>query len=92
MRNIGRNDVVAHLGCSLQLAELRFRQVAGKTIRAAIEEARMNEVNRRLRQEVFSVQETAKALGFTSANHLTRIYRRHFGRTISETLAAIRNQ
>lgn len=92
MRNIGRNDVVAHLGCSLQLAELRFRQVAGKTIRAAIEEARMNEVNRRLRQEGFSVQETAKALGFTSANHLTRIYRRHFGRTISETLAAIRNQ
>ena len=86
LRNLTRADVVAHLGCSLQLAELRFRQIAGKTIRAAIEDARMNEVNRRLRQENFSVRETAKALGFTSANHLSRIYRRHFGRTISEAL------
>ncbi len=87
MRNLTRKDVVAHLGCSLQLAELRFRQIAGHTIRESIEIARMNEVNRRIRQSGFSVRETAKALGFTSANHMTRIYRRHFGRTITEASA-----
>lgn len=89
LRNIARADVVAHLGCSLQLAELRFRQIAGQTIREAIETARMNEVNRRMRQSGFSVRETAKAMGFTSANHLSRIYRRHFGRTISEAHEAL---
>ena len=87
MRNLTRKDVVAHLGCSLQLAELRFRQIAGHTIRESIEIARMNEVNRRIRQSGFSIRETAKALGFTSANHMTRIYRRHFGRTITEACA-----
>lgn len=82
MRNIGRNNVVAHLGCSLQLAELRFRQIAGTTIRMAIENARLEEAARRLRSE--SVRQVAQEMGFTSANQLTRIYRRHFGKTISQ--------
>ena len=82
MRNIGRNDVVAHLGCSLQLAELRFRQIAGTTIRMAIENARLEEAARRLRSE--SVRQVAQEMGFTSANQLTRIYRRHFGKTITQ--------
>ena len=82
MRNIGRNDVVAHLGCSLQLAELRFRQIVGTTIRMAIENARLEEAARRLRSE--SVRQVAQEMGFTSANQLTRIYKRHFGKTITQ--------
>lgn len=88
LRSLTRKDVVAHLGCSLQLAELRFRQIAGRTIRESIEIARLNEVSRRMRQEGFSVQSTARELGFSSANHLTRLYKRHFGRTITEDRAA----
>jgi len=90
LRKLTRKDVVAHLGCSLPLAELRFRQIAGRTIRASIEIARLNEVNRRMRENSFSVRETATALGFSSANHLTRLYKRHFGRTITEVLGSQR--
>ena len=82
-RNIGRHEVVAHLGCSLQLAELRFRQIVGTTIRMAIENARLEEAAKRLRSE--SVRRVAQEMGFTSANQLTRIYRRHFGKTITQS-------
>lgn len=82
-RKLTRQEVAEHLGYSLQLIELRFRQHLGKTIRETIESIRLEEVNRRLLQEDFSVQKTAQDLGFTSANHLTRVYRRHFGCTIT---------
>ena len=81
-RNLRRKDVVAHLGCSLQLAELRFRQIAGMTIRAAIEKARLEEVAHRLKSSNSSVRQIAAELHFNSASHLSRIYRRHFGHTI----------
>jgi len=82
-RNICRADVVAHLGCSLQLAELRFRQIVGTTISATIEKARMDEVVRRLKSEPRSVRQIAKEMHFSSANQLSRIYKRHFGTTIT---------
>ena len=83
-RDIRRTDVVAHLGCSLQLAELRFRQMTGATIRTAIENARLDEAARRLKSGESSVRKIAAELQFASASHLSRIYRRHFGLSITE--------
>jgi LacI family transcriptional regulator len=84
MNNISPEDVVAHLGCSRRLAELRFSQVSGTTIHRAITNARMNEVRRRIcRGE--SVSGIVKALRFTSANQLYQMYKRHFGHTVRQT-------
>ena len=84
MNNISPEDVVAHLGCSRRLTELRFSQVSGTTIHKAIINARMNEVRRRIcRGE--SVSGIVKALRFTSANQLYQMYKRHFGHTIRQT-------
>lgn len=82
-RNLSTADVVAHLGCSRRLAELRFSQVSGTTIGKAIENARMDEVRRRLGNGD-SVASIVKAMRFTSANLLYRVYKRHFGCTIRE--------
>ena len=82
-RPIRRTDVATHLGCSLQLAELRFRQVTGSSIHAVIEKTRMEVAAKALMSSDATVNQVAKELHFKSANQLSRIYKRHFGHTIS---------
>ncbi len=82
-RDISPADVVAHLGCSRSLAELRFSQVEGMTIRKAIENVRLNEAQRCL-QNGDRVCDVVAKMRFTSANQFYRIYKRHFGHTIRE--------
>ena len=83
IRDISPADVVAHLGCSRSLAELRFAQIEGMTIRKAIENVRLNEAQRCL-QNGDSVHDVVAKMRFTSANQFYRIYKRHFGHTIRE--------
>ncbi len=80
-------DVARHLGCSRQLAELRFSQICGKTIRKAIEDARMEEAKRRLKGGA-TANEIVKSMHFTSANQFYRIHKRHFGHTIRQRQAS----
>ena len=83
-KDLTPNDVIAHLGCSRRLAELRFSQVSGSTIHKAINNARLNEVQRRIRHGE-SVREIVKAMHFNSANQLYQMYKRHFGHTTRQT-------
>ena len=82
-RAVTPEEVVARIGCSRRLAELRFSQIAGTTIHLAIEKARMEEVQKRLKAGA-NANVIAKELQFTSANQLYRIYKRHFGQTMTE--------
>ena len=91
VRRFSPADVAAHLGCSRSLLKLRFSQVAGKTVRQAIEDARMDEAKRRILRgdEVKSI---VAAMQFTSANQFYRIYKRHFGQTFRGTRARLSRQ
>ena len=82
--DISPEDVIAHLGCSRRLAELRFSQVAGTTIHKAISSARLNEARHRIRLGE-SVNGIVQALHFRSANQLYQMYKRHFGHTVRQT-------
>jgi AraC-like DNA-binding protein len=70
----------------MPLAELRFSQICEKTIRRAIEDAKMEEAKRRLKGGA-TANEIVKSLRFTSANQFYRIYKRHFGHTIRQANA-----
>ena len=83
-KDLSPNDVITHLGCSRRLAELRFSQVSGMTIHKAINNARLNEVRRRVRNGE-SVSSIVKEMHFTSANQLYQMYKRHFGHTTRQT-------
>ena len=83
-RRLTPSDVIAHLGCSRQLANLRFSQITDTTIRQAIEKARMDEAQRRIKIGE-SPKSIVKAMHFTSINQFYRIYKRHFGYTIRQT-------
>ena len=78
-RNIGASDVARHLGVSRSLLDLRFREQRGETVAAAITTVRLDEVKRRLRKTRQSIRSIAKECGFSSANHLRNLFRRHFG-------------
>ncbi|MBQ3289390.1 MAG: substrate-binding domain-containing protein [Kiritimatiellae bacterium] len=79
-KDLTPSDVIAHLGCSRRLAELRFSQVSHTTIHKAISNARLNEVQRRIRHGE-SVSNIVKAMHFASAKQLYQMYKRHFGHT-----------
>jgi LacI family transcriptional regulator len=85
-KDLSPNDVIAHLGCSRRLAELRLSQISGTTIHKAINTARLNEVQRRIRLGE-SVGGIVKAMHFASAKQLYQMYKRHFGHTTRQTTA-----
>ena len=76
---IGIADVSGHLGVSRRLAELRFRQMEGKSIRRAIEDHRMEEAKRLLAKTSLSVTAIAERIGFSGQNRLSHVFKARFG-------------
>ena len=72
-------DVVGHLGVSRRLAELRFRQMEGKSIRRAIEDQRMKEAKRLLAKTSLSVTAIAGRIGLSGQNRLSHVFKSRFG-------------
>lgn len=81
---IGVEDVIAHLGCSRNLADLRYKAATGQTIHAAIEAARLEAVKHLLKTTRRPVAAIAAQCGFKSANRLTHLFRQRFGQTIRD--------
>lgn len=76
---ITASDVVAHLGCSRELADLRFREIEGRTVRATIEEFKLAEIRRLLKSTCRPVATIARQCGFKSASHLNHLFKRRNG-------------
>ena len=83
-RPLSPKEIAAQLGRSRRLVDLRFRQSLGKTLSEAIEDARMSRVVGELADPGASVVQIARKLNFKSANQLSRIFKRHYGKTIRE--------
>ena len=77
-------DVVRHLGCSRRIAELRFQQVEKRTIADFISECRLKEVCHRLRTSDATVAAIARECGFKTAAHLSNLFKKCFGRSITD--------
>lgn len=72
-------DVVAHLGVSRALVELRFRQFHEKSLARAILEARLQEVRRRLLRSSATCVSIARSCGWDNPGVLRNAFRRHYG-------------
>ena len=72
-------DVVAHLRVSRRLADLRFRQVTGKSILQAIVETQVNEAKRLLSKTDLPVAAVALKCGFRSPNYFKNVFVRVCG-------------
>lgn len=76
---IGVADVARNVGVSRNLAELRFRQIEGSSIRRMIEDCRLAEVKRLLKRTRLSVTEIAARTGFSGQNRLSHVFKARFG-------------
>lgn len=80
-KNISPSDVVEHLRISRSLADLRFRELTGKSIGQMIAAARISAVKRKLASSRATVTEVAKSCEFSSVQALVRYFRQSTGQT-----------
>jgi len=74
---MGVPDVVKRLGVSRRLAETRFRQATGHSIHEEIQNARLEQVCRLLRETDLSIGKITEQCGFVTESYLGLIFRRH---------------
>jgi len=87
-RNIRVADVVNHLHVSRSLADLRFREFQGETIRETITRIRLEEVKKRLLSTQIPVGKLARVCGFLNVSHLEVMFRRRYGLSMGRWRAA----
>lgn len=67
-------DVIAEMGCSRRLAELRFRETTGRSILEEILSVRIERAKNLLEHSSKSVAEIAAACGYGSATALRKVF------------------
>ena len=92
LEGIGVADVVRHLKCSRRLADLRFRELQGRTILDAITERRLNEVKRRLSTTREKMDAIAAACGYENPTYLKNLFKRRYGITMRDFRKLYQNQ
>ena len=88
---IGVQDVVTHLRVSRRLAEMRWREATGGTIRTAIEDVRMAKLKTMLTSTRMPVSAIAAECGYRDPDALTHLFRKRFGMSMREWRARQRN-
>ncbi len=87
-------DVIADMGCSRRLAEMRFREVLDHSILEEIQEARFSRATTLLLNPSLSVEEVAARCGYRSVAFLQKLFHRRTGRSMrawrEETLRSAR--
>ena len=87
--NIKADAVVAAVGVSRSLLDLRFREFRGETVAESITRRRLAEVKRLLEDTGLSIRAIAAKCGFSNANHLKNLFRRATGMSMREWRASI---
>ena len=85
------SDVVEHLGVSRRLADLRFHEIHGRSIGAALEEQRLSEVKRLLSSTTRSVRQIAVTCGYANPNRLSHVFTQRYGISMRDWRRASRN-
>ena len=72
-------DVIASMGCSPRLAEMRFREVTGQTIRDAIADVRLERAAVMAKRNTTPLESIAASCGYGTAASLRIAFRKHYG-------------
>ena len=75
--------VAGMLGISRRLLDLRYRQFTGRSVREAVEAARLAEAKRLLSGTRLTHREIARSCAFSSESYLGRVFQRRFGQTMA---------
>jgi LacI family transcriptional regulator len=78
-RDISVDDVVAQLGVSRRLADLRCQQIEGKTIAKMILDCRMKKLLRLLKTTKSPIKKVTASCGFADEFHVKRLFKKTYG-------------
>lgn len=84
LEGIRVEEVVRHLGVSARLANLRFSQAVGHSIRDELVLRRLNEAKRLLEDTEYPQKRIAQRCGFKSTIILSHLFRTHFGKSMRD--------
>ena len=74
--------LAALLGCSPRMLQLSYRAVFGRTVQEDLSEMRFERAKRLLSDSSIPVCDIPERLGFTSPNHLMRLFKARTGMTM----------
>ena len=77
-------DVSMRLKVSRRLLEMRFREILGVGVADEMRRVRLENVCRQLRGTKLPIGEIAARSGFASSSHLNALFRRRYGKTMTE--------
>ena len=83
VEGISARDVVAHLGVSRRLADLRFRQIEHTSLGKLIAERKLKAVAEQLIQTDLPLKRIATECGFGTIKHLQRMFKARFGESMT---------
>ena len=83
-KGIKVNDVVAFLGISRRLADLRFQQFSGETINEAITNCKLEAVKKLLATTSRPIKIVSESCGYTDLAYLKTLFKKRFGCTMRE--------
>ena len=86
------DDIARTIGLSRRAAEIRFRNVTGRTVREEIEHVRLEHLRALLVETDLRIGELTQRCGFVCETHLGRVFRTRFGLTMGQFRAAARSQ
>ena len=78
-KGIGPKDVVAHLGVSRTLLDLRFREMETATVGKLILEKRLDALSTMLRKSKSPIYRIIKECGFGDISHAKAVFKKRFG-------------
>ena len=81
---ISVGDVIAYLGVSRRLVELRFREVRKESILDTIRNIRLDLTKAELLSSTDSIARICEKCGWQSENAPKKLFRRRFGMTMRE--------
>ena len=76
--------IAGAIGVSRRLADLRFAELTGRTIRRALEDRRLREVQRRLGETDLPIAKVTRLCGYQNDLWVKYVFRRRFGMSMSE--------
>lgn len=77
------SDIAARLGISRRLADLRFTESTGRTIRSALEERRLDEIRRLLTTTDLPIARITRLVGYRNDLWIKYVFKKRHGQSMS---------
>ena len=81
---ISEKEVAAHLGITPEYLCAVFKRANDMSLITFVNQAKLTRIRTEMEQENLRLYEAARRYGYTDANYVSRLYKRYFGKNITD--------